>query len=450
MVYTDGPEKAFPHIPVRYPAKNCISPHHGASDHANRGRLVSPAKKKENVLEEISRRGSDISRFVAASLAYSVVGYDYHTIQLLLDEIVSFEDIGYAKVMSTRGIMAESGSVDALAEGDQKLVMFNEQIKIDDQVVGQLHMVLSTRATILRLELQKYDLVKREAILILLIALGEFLALSFIIIRPVSIMTESLNQSIDNQGKIAGEIPIYSQDEFGLLASQFNSLREQLNTVNEALQSKIEMSDKKLIENNQRLQTQAVELLRMNKEFKHMAATDSLTGLFNRRHFCDLMEKEIALSRRHGDTNSILLIDIDHFKKINDTFGHVEGDLVLESFADTLKRNIRQTDILCRIGGEEFVIFCRRSGKRDSIVAAENIRSIINEQVFDLNGRSIHITTSIGIVTFPYGNLENINDILKCADVALYYCKENSRIQVAHFLNLSESETQNIHTLPSI
>ena len=407
-------------------------------------------KEKENVLDEISRRGSDISRFVAASLAYSVVGYDYHTVQLLLDEIVSSEDIGYAKVMSTRGIMAESGSVDALAEGDQKLVMFNEQIKIDDQVVGQLHMGLSTRATILRLELQKYDLVKREAILILLIALGEFLALSFIIIRPVSIMTESLNQSIDNQGKIAGEIPIYSQDEFGLLASQFNSLREQLNTANEALQSKIEMSDKKLIENNQRLQTQAVELLRMNKEFKHMAATDPLTGLFNRRHFCDLMEKEIALSRRHGDTNSILLIDIDHFKKINDTFGHVEGDLVLESFADTLKRNIRQTDILCRIGGEEFVIFCRRSGKRDSIVAAENIRSIINEQVFDLNGRSIHITTSIGIVTFPYGNLENINDILKCADVALYYCKENGRNQVAHFLSLSESETQNIHTLPSI
>ena len=407
-------------------------------------------KEKENILEEINRRGSDISRFVAASLAYSVVGYDYHTVQLLLDEIVSSEDIGYAKVLSKRGIMAESGSVDALAEGDQKLVMFNEQIKIDDQVVGQLHMGLSTRATILRLELQKYDLVKREAILILLIALGEFLALSFIIIRPVSIMTESLNQSIDNQGKIAGEIPIYSQDEFGLLASQFNSLREQLNTANEALQSKIEMSDKKLIENNQRLQTQAVELLRMNKEFRHMAATDPLTGLFNRRHFCDLMEKEIALSRRHGDTNSILLIDIDHFKKINDTFGHVEGDLVLESFADTLKRNIRQTDILCRIGGEEFVIFCRRSGKRDSIVAAENIRSIINGQVFDLNGRSIHTTTSIGIVTFPFGNLENINDILKCADVALYYCKENGRNQVAHFLSLSESETQNIHTLPSI
>lgn len=244
-------------------------------------------EERENVLEEISRRGSDISRFVAKSLAYSVVGYDYHTVQLLLDEIVSSKDIGYAKVMGARGIMAESGNLDALAKGDQKLVMFNEQIKIDDQVVGQLHMGLNTRATILRLESQKYDLVKREAIIILLIALGEFLALSFIIIRPVSIMTDSLNQSIDDDGKISDEIPIYSRDEFGLLASQFNGLREQLNTANEALQSKIEMSDKKLIENNRQLQTQAEELRRMNKEFRHMAVTDPLTGLFNRRHFCE-------------------------------------------------------------------------------------------------------------------------------------------------------------------
>lgn len=206
-------------------------------------------KEKENVLEEINRRGSDISRFVAASLAFSVVGYDYHTAQLLLDEIVSSKDIGYAKVLSGKGkLMAESGSLDDLAKGNQKLVMFNEQIKIDDQVVGQLHMGLSTRATILRLESQKYDLVKREAFIILLIALGEFLALSFIIIRPVSIMTDSLNQSIDDQGKIAGEIPIHTQDEFGLLASQFNGLREQLNMANETLQSKIELSDKRLIE----------------------------------------------------------------------------------------------------------------------------------------------------------------------------------------------------------
>ena len=162
------------------------------------------------------------------------------------------------------------------------------------------------------------------------------------------------------------------------------------------------------------------------------------------------MEKEIVLSRRHGDINSILLIDIDHFKKINDTFGHVEGDSVLESFARTLKNSIRHTDILCRIGGEEFVVFCRRSCKRESVVAAENIRTTINKKVFDINGHSIHITTSIGIVTFPYGNLENINDIIKCADVALYHCKENGRNQVAHFLDLSDSETQNIHALANI
>ncbi len=269
-------------------------------------------KEKENILREIDRRGSDISRFVAKSLAYSVVGYDYHAIQLLLNGIVSFKDIGYARVLSAKStLMAQSGNLDALAEGDQKLVMFHEQIKNDGHVVGQLHIGLSNRATIERLNSQKYDLVKREVII-------------------------------------------------------------------------------------------------------------------------------------------ILLIDIDHFKKINDTFGHVEGNSVLVFFANILKRNIRQTDILCRIGGEEFVVFCRRSGKRDSIVAAENIRSTMDKQVFNLSGRSLRITTSIGVVTFPYGNLDNIDDIINCADVALYYCKESGRNKVAHFLDLSDSETQNIHALPSI
>lgn len=185
----------------------------------------------------------------------------------------------------------------------------------------------------------------------------------------------------------------------------------------------------------------------MNTEFKRMAVTDPLTGLYNRRHFCDLMEKEIALSRRHGDTNSILLIDIDHFKNINDTYGHLAGDSVLASFAGLLKKTIRHTDILCRIGGEEFVVFCRRSGKRNSVVAAEKIRSTISKMVFDSGGDSVRITTSIGIATFPYGNLETIDDVLECADQALYNCKENGRDRIAHFLDLSDSKTQHIHSL---
>jgi GGDEF domain-containing protein/uncharacterized membrane protein affecting hemolysin expression len=310
-------------------------------------------EEKQDVLAEINRRGTDISRYTSKSLSFSVVGYDYHTVQLLLDEIVASEDVGYAKVLGVKGnVMAQAGNSIDRDGGNKHLAMFNEPIMINDNKVGQLVLGLSTHGTLKRLESQKYGLVKREALIILLIAIGEFVALSLIIIRPVQVMMNSLSGSVDASGKITGVIPIKSRDEFGMLAEKFNNLRSQLNQANDALQSKIESADMKLVESNQQLEKQSHALQIVNEEFKRLAMTDPLTGLNNRRHFTDLMETEISLSRRHGDVNSFLLLDIDHFKSINDTYGHLEGDMVLESFAELLKNNSRETDILCRMGGD--------------------------------------------------------------------------------------------------
>ena len=111
---------------------------------------------------------------------------------------------------------------------------------------------------------QKFTLIKREAFIIFMIALGEFIALSFIIIRPVSVMSDSLNNSIDENGQIVGEVPVISEDEFGALARQFNLLSGQLNNANSRLQSKIELADKRLIQNNRQLVKQSEELHKLN------------------------------------------------------------------------------------------------------------------------------------------------------------------------------------------
>ena len=407
-------------------------------------------EEKKDVLAEITRRGSDISRFTSKSLSFSVVGYDYHTVQLLLDEIVASEDVGYAQVLSAKGnVMAEAGHLAEGNNGVPKLVMFKEPILIDGEKVGQLSLGLSTRSTLKRLESQKYSLVKREALIILLIAIAEFVALSLIIIRPVRVMTDSLNDSVDPSGKITGELPIRTQDEFGMFAEQFNNLRNQLNKANDALQSRIESADQKLIESNKQLEQQSKALKIVNEEFKRLAMTDPLTGLFNRRHFSDLIENEISVSKRHGDVNSFLLIDIDHFKKINDTYGHLEGDMVLESFAELLSTHSRETDILCRMGGEEFVMFCRRADKASSLTIAEKIRHAIGNRAFRFGEKEFRITVSIGISTFPDKNIETIGDLVKQADVALYYCKHNGRDQVAHFSDLSDQTGNNVVTIPS-
>ena len=393
-------------------------------------------EEKEGVLSEIKQSGTDISRFVAKSLVYSVVGYDYHTIDLLLQEIVKAEDVGYSKVVNAKGnTMAEAGKL--IYNDPLKMVIFDEEIKLDNEVIGHLTLGYSTSKTMRRLEKQRFALIKREALIILLIALGEFIALSFIIIKPVSTISKSLNEN-EEGGRILGTIPITSNDEFGQLAKQFNELSYNLNIANSELQSRIDYADKELIKTNHALLERSKELTELNDEFKNLSITDSLTGLYNRRHFEEMLAGEMDISRRHGDINSLLVIDIDNFKDVNDRYGHMHGDDVIKMIADVMKSRLRETDILCRIGGEEFVAICRRSNKRVAIELAEDLRKTIEKKVTQSGKDSIKVTISIGIDTVTKDNVAtHADNIFKYADIALYHSKEHGRNCVTHYSDMT-------------
>jgi len=393
-------------------------------------------EEKEGVLSEIKQSGTDISRFVAKSLVYSVVGYDYHTIDLLLQEIVKAEDVGYSKVVNAKGnTMAEAGKL--IYNDPLKMVIFDEEIKLDNEVIGHLTLGYSTSKTMRRLEIQRFALIKREALIILLIALGEFIALSFIIIKPVSTISKSLNEN-EEGGRILGTIPITSNDEFGQLAKQFNELSYNLNIANSELQSRIDYADKELIKTNHALLERSKELTELNDEFKNLSITDSLTGLYNRRHFEEMLAGEMDISRRHGDINSLLVIDIDNFKDVNDRYGHMHGDDVIKMIADVMKSRLRETDILCRIGGEEFVAICRRSNKRVAIELAEDLRKTIEKKITQSGKDSIKVTVSIGIDTVTMDNVAtHADNIFKYADIALYHSKEHGRNCVTHYSDMT-------------
>jgi len=386
--------------------------------------------KLEN-LKAINQRGDDISRFVATSLSYSVVGYDYHTIQLLLDEIVTFEEINYAHVINAQGnTMGTAGK----SNRHDNQVVFNQDIKLGSNVIGNLEVGFSTSNTIHGLNKQKYALLKREALLILLIAIGEFIALSTIIIRPVGIISKTLDDAVDETGKVVKKIEIETRDEFGQLASMFNALGEQLNSANMVLQSKIDLADQKLIESNEKLIDQAEELKKVSDKFREMSITDSLTQLLNRRYFEDLLESEIKIMRRYGDVNSILVIDIDYFKKINDDYGHPCGDEVLQKIAQLFLVNVRVGDVVCRVGGEEFAVFCRRINKNEAIELANKVKSNISETLIEAMGQKLNITVSIGVSTFDPDRIEPGSMFLyRQADVAVYHSKETGRNKVSHY-----------------
>lgn len=164
-------------------------------------------------------------------------------------------------------------------------------------------------------------------------------------------------------------------------------------------------------------------------ELEKLAMLDALTGAGNRRHFDQRAEAEISASRRDGRPLAVVIFDLDHFKNVNDTWGHAAGDLVLQTVVQVAKDLLRPSDFLARIGGEEFVILLPGASVGGAMVIAERIRLAIAEQAITCNEASFHITASFGISSVTSDmSLENA---LARADTALYRAKNGGRDQIA-------------------
>ena len=166
-------------------------------------------------------------------------------------------------------------------------------------------------------------------------------------------------------------------------------------------------------------------------EYQYKLATvDGLTELYNHRYFQDTLRKQIDLSKRYGQPFSLIIVDIDFFKKFNDTYGHQAGDAVLKQVAQTLKKNSRTTDYVCRYGGEEMSIILPNTTAEEVLNNANRILHAIAEKPFHLNATATgHVTISVGVATFP-DNAETAQDLIEYADKGLYYAKEHGRNQV--------------------
>ncbi len=164
---------------------------------------------------------------------------------------------------------------------------------------------------------------------------------------------------------------------------------------------------------------------------RELAFTDGLTRIFNRRYFDQRYLREILRARRYQRSLAILMIDIDHFKKYNDTFGHLMGDEVLKKVARELERNIRRADILCRYGGEEFVIVLPEIDMEHASMVAEKLRTAVSRAVIHGEEKmpNKNITISIGVAAFPESGEDGLK-LLEKADQALYRAKKNGRNRV--------------------
>jgi diguanylate cyclase (GGDEF)-like protein len=209
-------------------------------------------------------------------------------------------------------------------------------------------------------------------------------------------------------GNLEVEIPVSGLSEVSYLTQVFNHMvaslrrgREELSAVNRNLQKK-------------------------NEELQQLSITDGLTRLYNRKHIMDLFDLEMSRSRRYGNDLAILMLDIDHFKRINDTYGHQVGDRVIQQVAGLLDQAVRDCDHVGRYGGEEFLMVLPDVDIQDAAVVAERIRQSVAKLQCCGEEEALSVTISIGIAGYPTAG-ENTESLLSSADNALYQAKTDGR-----------------------
>lgn len=172
----------------------------------------------------------------------------------------------------------------------------------------------------------------------------------------------------------------------------------------------------------------------LNSETKYLSITDGLTGLYNRRYFQQAVEREFARARRYNTSLSIAMIDIDHFKKLNDNYGHQFGDKVIAEISSLVRSSLRKTDYVARYGGEEFVAILPETSLENAYIPFERLRKKVEDKIFEFEGKEVRSSVSIGIAAYTI-DCNTETELIERADKALYEAKQTSRNLVIIYKN---------------
>ena len=258
------------------------------------------------------------------------------------------------------------------------------------------------------------------------------------IIRDVSdmlregmgISDSSLKSLIDEVANKSVEIFSY----FDILPGEMKPFSQLLQEANEEL-SKLNLSYEMLLvelkHKNMKAERLALELKEANRKLGELSFRDGLTGLYNRRYLDDFLDREISRSQRYRSSFSLMIFDIDHFKKINDSYGHQVGDLVLKALSASLVGIARQTDVVARYGGDEFCVVLPETDLDRALISAKRLRKVVEGLDIPIASQTIKITISVGVASFsPLIKETTISRLIEMADRALYSAKNSGRNKV--------------------
>jgi diguanylate cyclase (GGDEF)-like protein/PAS domain S-box-containing protein len=235
-----------------------------------------------------------------------------------------------------------------------------------------------------------------------------------------------------------------SNDPYRYLDLRVTPLYDRKHSLNGRLMVFRDITERKLVEKrlryvNEHQQARLIEIGLLQSKLREQAIRDSLTKLFNRRYLEETLDRELARAGREDYSVCIIMIDLDHFKKINDTYGHEAGDTVLKAIADTLSEETRRGDFACRYGGEEFVIVLPNINIDTACERAESLRNTLNLLYVPYEIYSLNVTISMGIACYP-AHGQSRETILRAADKALYAAKDAGRDHILSYDQLKLSE----------
>lgn len=305
---------------------------------------------------------------------------------------------------------------------------FALQAKAVDPISADLKALASTEVERARARITAASALS-TVIIVVMAATGLIFALAVASLINASI-TRRITALTGSAGELrAGNLDVHADatagDELGQLASTFNDMAGRMRDLVGNLEGNVRDRTAELGTARDKLEEAVRELGEKNMALEVLSRTDRLTGISNRRKLEEALQTEILRARRYGKPFSVIMLDVDHFKDINDAFGHHAGDTVLSSIAGKLATRARETDVVGRWGGEEFLIVCPESSLKVATALAERLREEFSEGTFPEAGR---VTSSFGVASFRTG--DDMDSLILRADVALYQAKDKGRNRV--------------------
>jgi diguanylate cyclase (GGDEF)-like protein len=373
--------------------------------------------------ELIDEVGQSVATATASGAAALVAGYDYGNLEILAANVAKQANVIRVTIRN------QAGRVMTQASGKKMggFKHFESPVLFDGQTIGSVSVDISNDSLDKALNALYWRIFIEQVTFGIILGLIVYFFTAKGIVSPIRKLTMAMEEAVEQGDSfIARDLEVKSRDEIGRLVSVFNTLNQSLASHHRQLQSKIDCANEELMNKNIQLGGRTQELEQALDLLSTMATTDWLTELPNRRKFDETLSQMFHQSERYGDPISLVLFDIDHFKQINDSYGHGAGDEVLRDISTLLRLQARKSDQPARLGGDEFGVVLHHTNAAQAEVFVNSFMTSVQDRVFEYDGLRLEIGISVGIAQFE-PSMKSPQELYYAADKALYQSKNAGR-----------------------